>query len=161
MSRGSSFTSGSHRKVSALDISQAPVRHRRISQGSEVGSHTPQGSITFAKHVNAKSSKARLRSFPIPQEIMCSISIYLFALPETAYEGITYNTMALCVNRHSVWTVAIPIESSGPFGRGVTGEQIAGLLLRHQCDHSASHPSSQAITDLISFHHGGKHGVLH
>ncbi len=63
---------------------------------------------------------------------MSSVAIDLFTLPETTCEGLTYNTLAVCVDRHSGWTVAVPIETSGPNGKGVTGEQVAKLMLRHQ-----------------------------
>ena len=82
-----------------------------------------------------------------------SVAIDLCALPETSHEGNTYSTMAVCVDRHSGWTVAIPIESSGPFGRGVTGEQVAQAnaatsmaTIRHPINH---HKQSRNSFHLI------------
>lgn len=78
------------------------------------------------------SFKARLRSFPIPPKIMSSVAIDLFFLPEVTFEGATFNTIVVCVDRHSGWTVAVPMESTGPDGEGITGARVAKLMLRHQ-----------------------------
>ena len=62
---------------------------------------------------------------------MSSVAIDLFSLPEVIFEGSTFNILAVCVDRHSGWIVAVPVESSSPSGKGVTGEQVAKLMLRH------------------------------
>lgn len=78
------------------------------------------------------SLKARLRSLPVPAKIMSSVAIDLFSLPEVTSEGAKFNTMVVCVDRHSGWTVAVPVQGTGPQGKGITGAQIAKLMLRHQ-----------------------------
>jgi hypothetical protein len=78
------------------------------------------------------SFKARLRPFPVPPKIMWSVAIDLFNLPEVEFEGGRYNTLVVCVDRHSGWTVAVPMKGTGPNGKGVTGAQVANAMVRHQ-----------------------------
>ena len=59
--------------------------------------------------------------------VMVSVSMDLFKLPPVVWEGVTYDTLIVCVDRHSGWVVAIP-----EVGKGLTGEKVARAMVRHQ-----------------------------
>ena len=71
--------------------------------------------------------KGPIESTPIPPAPMSSVSIDLFKMPEVLHEGERYNMMAVCVDRHSGWVVAIPVLE-----KGLTGAKLAKLMVRHQ-----------------------------
>ena len=48
-------------------------------------------------------------------------------MPHVLYEGVAYNTMAVCVDRHSGWIVAIPCMD-----KGLTGAKLAKEMLKYQ-----------------------------
>ena len=52
--------------------------------------------------------KCHLAKVPIPTNIMDSVAIDLFAMPEVTYEGKPYDTLVVCVERISCWMVATP-----------------------------------------------------
>jgi hypothetical protein len=58
---------------------------------------------------------------------MTSVSLDIFHMPLTKFEGKPYDCFSLCVDRHSGWTVAIPA-----LNKGLTGSQIAKDMLRFQ-----------------------------
>ena len=58
---------------------------------------------------------------------MQSVTLDLFAMPALKHEGQTYDTMVVCVDRHSGWIVAEPC-----LGKGLTGQKVAKLMMRHQ-----------------------------
>jgi hypothetical protein len=58
---------------------------------------------------------------------MTSIAIDLFKMPHVLYEGVEYNTMAVCVDRHSGWIVAVPC-----LDKGLTGSKLAKEMLKFQ-----------------------------
>ena len=64
---------------------------------------------------------------PIPPAIMSSVAIDLFHLPTVVWEGKTYDTVVVCVDRHSGWLVAIPA-----LNKGLTGAKVARAMLVHQ-----------------------------
>jgi hypothetical protein len=64
--------------------------------------------------------KGPIESTPIPPAPMVSVAIDLFKMPRVMYEGGEYNTMAICVDRHSGWLVAVPC-----FDKGLTGARLA------------------------------------
>ena len=54
------------------------------------------------------SLKARIRPFPIPPFVMSHVAIDLFKLPPVEFEGEKFDTLIVCVDRHSGWIVAVP-----------------------------------------------------
>ena len=58
---------------------------------------------------------------------MASVAIDLFKLPTVRWEGKVYDTLAVCVDRHSGWIVAIPCLE-----KGLTGPKLAKEMLRTQ-----------------------------
>ena len=50
---------------------------------------------------------------------MVSVSMDLFKLPPVVWVGVTYDTLIVCVDRHSGWVVAIP-----EVGKGLTGKKL-------------------------------------
>ena len=68
-----------------------------------------------------------MRSTPIPSAPMISVAIDLFKLPTVTFEGKKFDTMAVCVDRHSGWIVAVPCLNSG-----LTGAKLAKEMLKHQ-----------------------------
>ena len=69
--------------------------------------------------------KGPIESTPIPPAPMANVAIDLFKMPEVLYEGEKYNTMAVCVDRHSGWIVAVPC-----FDKGLTGAKLARKMIR-------------------------------
>jgi hypothetical protein len=58
---------------------------------------------------------------------MVSVAIDLFKLPRTRYEGGDFDTMAVCVDRHSGWVIAIPCLE-----KGLTGAKLAKAMVQYQ-----------------------------
>ena len=61
---------------------------------------------------------------PIPPKIFFSVSIDIFSLPPTEWEGREYDCVLLCVDRLSGWMVAKP-----SIKLGLTAERAAHLML--------------------------------
>ena len=74
-----------------------------------------------------ESFKGPIESTPITPAPMSNVSIDLFKMSSVLYEGETYNMMAVCVDRHSGWVVAVPV-----LDKGLTGAKLAKLMVRHQ-----------------------------
>ena len=72
----------------------------------------------------------RLRSTmdfsPVPPVPMSSVAIDLFRLPLVVHEGKNFDTMAVCVCRHSGWLIAVPC-----LDKGLTGAKVAQMMLDH------------------------------
>ena len=64
---------------------------------------------------------------PGPPTPMASLTMDLFHLPAIEWEGETLDTLIVCVNRHSVWIVAIP-----SLNKGLTGEKVAKAMIKNQ-----------------------------
>ena len=62
---------------------------------------------------------------PIPPRVMRSVCLDVFAMPEATWEAKSYNGYLMCVDRHSGWMVAKPIDKLD----GFTGRKAAMLLL--------------------------------
>ena len=71
------------------------------------------------------SSDAPLEFTPVPAHIMSSVSLDIFTLPTTEWEGHTYNSLLVCVDRLSGWIIARPCMYQGP-----KAEYCAHLQLR-------------------------------
>ncbi len=67
-----------------------------------------------------RSLKAPIKSTPIPPAVMCSVCIDLFSLPPVSQDGQILDTLIVCVDRHSGWTVAVPEGKVG-----LTGAKVA------------------------------------
>ena len=61
--------------------------------------------------------KEKNESTPISPAPVFSVAIDLFKLPQIQYEGTHYDTISVCVDRHSGWIVAIPCLAKGLTGR--------------------------------------------
>ena len=71
------------------------------------------------------SLKTKIRPFPIPSKIMSHVSIDLFKMPRLSKDKIFYDTLIICVDRHSGWIIALP-----SLEKGLTGERVAKLMLQ-------------------------------
>ena len=60
--------------------------------------------------------RTKIECTPIPPAVMVSVSMDLFKLPPVGWEGVTYDTLIVFVDRHYGWVVAIP-----EVGKGLTG----------------------------------------
>ena len=58
---------------------------------------------------------------------MVHVALDMFNMPRTLWEGVAYDAMAVCVDRHSGWIVAIP-----GLMKGWTGAKVAQAMLEHQ-----------------------------
>jgi hypothetical protein len=82
--------------------------------------------VTCQASRRGESLKGPIDSTPIPPAPMMSVALDLFKMPLVKYEGVDYNTMAVCVDRHSGWIVAIP-----SFDKGLTGAKLAKAMLKN------------------------------
>ena len=74
-----------------------------------------------------RSLKSPIESTPIPPAPMASVAIDLFQLPLVGWEGQNYDTLIVCVDRHSGWVVAIP-----GLKKGLTGSKVAKAMVQNQ-----------------------------
>ena len=74
-----------------------------------------------------ESLRGPIEPTPIPPAPMSSVSIDLFKMPHVLFEGEHFNMMAVCVDRHSGWVVALPVLE-----KGLTGAKLAKLMVRQQ-----------------------------
>ena len=51
----------------------------------------------------------------------------MFSRPQTTVDGVVYNAMEVCVDRHSGWIVAVPCRMEG-----LTAAAVAKAMLKHQ-----------------------------
>jgi hypothetical protein len=68
--------------------------------------------------------KGPIEFHPIPEKVMSSVGIDIFALPATTWEEQQYDCMVLCIDRLSGWVIARPSTKLG-----LTGSKAAHLLL--------------------------------
>ena len=55
----------------------------------------------------------------IPNTIMTSVALDLFHMPTVVLEGEKLDMMAVCINRHSGWIIAVPCQKKGLIGAKV------------------------------------------
>jgi hypothetical protein len=72
------------------------------------------------------SYRCHIESTPVPPYIMDSVSVDLFALPEVTHQGKVYDTLALCVDRHSGWVVATCHQN-----KGLTAADVGRAMYLH------------------------------
>ena len=58
---------------------------------------------------------------------MSSVAFDLFHLPSVSWEGKIFDTIILCVDRHSGWIVAVPALT-----KGLTGGKVVRAMLHSQ-----------------------------
>ena len=68
--------------------------------------------------------KALLVPTPIPEHIMTSVCLDVFALPKAQWEGNVFDSLVLCVDRLSGWIIARPTTKEG-----LTAKKTAHLLM--------------------------------
>jgi hypothetical protein len=83
--------------------------------------------VTCQASSRGETLKGPIESTPIPPAPMASVAIDLFKMPWVSYEGKEYDTMAVCVDRHSGWLVAIPC-----LNKGLTGAKLAKEMVKTQ-----------------------------
>ena len=77
--------------------------------------------------MRSQSLRGPLGTTIIPPQTMTHVAIDLFNMPLVKYEALIYDMMAVCVNRHSGWIVAVPVQNIG-----LTGAKVAKAMLKHQ-----------------------------
>ena len=70
------------------------------------------------------SREGRQEPFPIPERLMHSVCLDVFAMPPTQWKNFDYDAILLCVDRLSGWIIACPTNK-----QGLTAEKAALLLL--------------------------------
>jgi hypothetical protein len=83
--------------------------------------------LTCQASSRGETLKGPIDSTPIPPAPMISVALDIFKMPLVMYEGENYNTMAVCVDRHSGWIVATPF-----FEKGLTGAKLAKAMIKNQ-----------------------------
>ena len=63
----------------------------------------------------------------IPPGPMISVCLDLFSMPTTKLDDKIFDTIVLCVDRHSGWVVGVPM-----LNKGLTGSKAAKAMLEHQ-----------------------------
>jgi len=74
-----------------------------------------------------RSLKMPIESTPIPPAPMASVAMDLFSLPPVESEGVKYDMVSVCVDRHSGWIVAVPATKIG-----LTGAKVAKAMIQNQ-----------------------------
>ena len=83
------------------------------------------GCLTCQRTVPPNVAQAQpLEMSPIPQSIMRSVCLDVFSMDPVEWEGVGYDSVLVCVDRHSGWIVARPTTL-----KGLTGAKAADLLL--------------------------------
>ena len=70
---------------------------------------------------------ARFSHTPIPARIMVSVALDIFRLPLVLSRGKSFDSVAVCVDRHSGWIVAVTC-----LNKGLTGAFVAQKMLKWQ-----------------------------
>ena len=70
--------------------------------------------------------KAPMEYAPIPSRIMCSVSLDILHMPRIMHNRKTYDRIAVCVDRHSGWIVAVPMHD-----RGLMAQKVATKMHKH------------------------------
>ena len=73
-----------------------------------------------------RSLKGPLGTTVIPPKINVSVALDLLNMPQYKHEGEMYDMMAVCVDRHSGWMVAIPTQN-----KGLTGAKVAKKMIKY------------------------------
>ncbi len=76
--------------------------------------------------VTAQSLKGPLGTTIVHPQIMVHIAIDLLNTPSVKHEGNIYDMMAVCVDRHSWWIVAVQAQNIG-----LTGAKVAKAILKY------------------------------
>ena len=61
---------------------------------------------------------------PVPPRVMSSVCLDIFSPPGTRWQGLDYDALLLCVDRHSGWIAAIPTQK-----KGLTAEKVAHIMM--------------------------------
>jgi len=69
-------------------------------------------------------------------KIWDSVAMDVFSMPETTHKGIFYDSMIICVDRHTGWILAIPTQK-----RGLTAEKMVDIMLQKWTDIGGGIPS--------------------
>ena len=70
------------------------------------------------------SCKLPISFTPIPDYVMASVALDVFALPSVTWGGQPYDSLLVCVDRHSGWIIARPCCKLG-----LTAEKAAHLIM--------------------------------
>ena len=76
-----------------------------------------------------------ITKFPIRPKIWDSICMDMFSMPMERFEGNNYNSIFVCVDRHTGWIIAIPTT------KNLTAEGAAKLILQKWLDMGGGIPS--------------------
>ena len=60
-----------------------------------------------------QSLKRMVESTPMPPRLMVSVALDLFRMPTVIFQGEKFDTISVCVDRHSGWIVALPCLDKG------------------------------------------------
>ena len=66
----------------------------------------------------------RFSHTPIPARIMVSVALDIFRLPLVLSRGKSFDSVAVCVDRHSGWVVAVPCVNKGLMGAFVAQKML-------------------------------------
>ena len=67
----------------------------------------------------------RLPHTTIPSRVVVSVALDIFRLPLVLFRGKSFDSVAVCVDRHSGWIVAVPC-----LNKGLTGAFVAQKMLK-------------------------------
>src|SRR5574338_524054 len=75
--------------------------------------------------VRAKTMREPINFTIIPITIMTSVALDLFHMPTVMFEGEKFDMMAVCIDRHSGWIIAVACQN-----KGLTGAKVAKAILQ-------------------------------
>ena len=70
------------------------------------------------------SLKAPIKPTPIPPPVMDSVALDLLYMDTVRHQGVEYDCLVLCVDRHSGWMVASPQQRKGLTARKVALDML-------------------------------------
>ena len=76
-------------------------------------------------HAKSAEVSGPARARACTPRLMYSVCIDLFRLPPVTHEGEKFDTLAVCVDRHSGWIIAVPC-----LDKGLTGAKLAKMMLK-------------------------------
>ena len=70
------------------------------------------------------SLKAPIRPTPVPPRVMDSVALDVFYMDQVQFQGVEFDCLVLCVDRHSGWIVASPQQRKGLTARKVALDML-------------------------------------
>ena len=111
-------------RKSVTELSRRYIFPPLIKLYEEVREHRRKCPVCQACEHPNWSGNSPIDHTPIPPHIMSSVAIDIFSLPTVEWKGQSFDSLLVCVDRHSGWIIARPCTKVG-----LTAEKAAHLML--------------------------------